>query len=111
MNTTKLPALPGTVPVKCSPVEIRDYANITQTLIVYCKTAEVPGMGPGKRVTVARVASRYSVLWLPEDLGFQTGLWIPRWTPWDGVTAAFILLVYDIHGDVSPCMPSTRNSV
>ena len=30
-------------------------------------------MGPGKRAMVARVASRYSVLQLPEDLGFQTG--------------------------------------
>ena len=30
-------------------------------------------MGPGKRVMVARVASRYSVLQLPEDLEFQTG--------------------------------------
>ena len=68
-------------------------------------------MGLGKRVTVARVASRYSVLWLPEDLGFQTGFWIPRWTPWDGVAAAFILPVYDVHGDVSPCTPSTGNSV
>ena len=29
-------------------------------------------MGLGKRVTVARVASRYSVLQLLEDLGFQT---------------------------------------
>ena len=64
-------------------------------------------MGPGKRVMVARVASRYSVLRLPEDLGFQTGLWIPRWTPQDGVAAAFILPVYDIHGDISPCTPST----
>ena len=64
-------------------------------------------MGRGKRVTVARVASRYSVLWLLEDLGFQTGFWIPRWTPRDGVAAAFILPVYDIHSDVSPCMPST----
>ena len=68
-------------------------------------------MGPGKRVTVARVASRYSVLRLPEDLGFQTGLWIPHWTPRDRVAAAFIVLVHDVHGDVSPCMPSTRNSV
>ena len=65
-------------------------------------------MGPGKRVTVARVASRYSVLRLPEDLGFQTGLLIRRWTPRDGVTAAFIFLVYDIHGDVSLCTPSTE---
>ena len=63
-------------------------------------------MGPGKRVTVAPVASWYSVLRLPEDLGFQTGLWTPRWTPWDRVTAAFILPVYDVHGDVSPCMTS-----
>ena len=68
-------------------------------------------MGPGKRVTVAKVASRYSVLWLPEDLGFQTGLWIPHWTPRDGVAAAFILPVYDVHGDISPCTPSTGNSV
>ena len=68
-------------------------------------------MGPGKRVAVARVASRYSVLRLLEDLGFQTGLWIPRWTARDGVAAAFILLVHDVHGDVSPCMPSTGNSV
>ena len=68
-------------------------------------------MGPGKRVTVAQVASWYSVLRLLEDLGFQTGLWIPRWTPKDGVTATFILLVYDVHGDVSPCTPSTRNLV
>ena len=68
-------------------------------------------MGPRKRVTVARVASQYSVLRILEDLGFQTGLWIPRWTPQDGVTAAFILPVYDIHSDVSLCMPSTRNSV
>ena len=68
-------------------------------------------MGPGKRVTVARVASRYSVLQLLEDLGFQTGLWIPRWTPRDGVAATFILPVHDVHGDVLPCMPSTRNSV
>ena len=30
-------------------------------------------MGPGKRVTVARVAGWYSVLWLLENLGFQTG--------------------------------------
>ena len=30
-------------------------------------------MGPGKRVMVARVASQYSVLRLPEDLGLQTG--------------------------------------
>ena len=30
-------------------------------------------MGPGKGATVARVSSRYSVLRLPEDLGFQTG--------------------------------------
>ena len=68
-------------------------------------------MGPGKRVTVARVASRYSVLRLPEDLGFQTGIWIPHWTPRDGVTAAFILPVYDVHGDISLCTPSTGNSV
>ena len=68
-------------------------------------------MGPGKRVTVARVASRYSVLWLPEDLGFQTGLWIPCWTPRDGVAAAFILPVHDVHGDISPYTPSTGNSV
>ena len=54
-------------------VKIWGYARITQTLIVYCKTAGVPGMGPGKRVTVAWVASRYSVLRLPEDLGLQTG--------------------------------------
>ena len=68
-------------------------------------------MGLGKRVMVDRVASWYSVLWLPEDLGFQTGLWIPCWTPQDGVAAAFILPVHDVHGDVSPCMPSTGNSV
>ena len=68
-------------------------------------------MGPGKRVTVARVASRYLVLRLPEDLGFQTGLCIPHWTPQDGVAATFILPVHDIHGDVSPCTPSTGNSV
>ena len=68
-------------------------------------------MGPGKRVTVARVASWYSVLQLPEDLGSQTGLCIPCWTPRDGVAAAFILLVHDIHSDVSPCTPSTGNSV
>ena len=68
-------------------------------------------MGPGKRVTVARVASWYSVLPLPEDLGFKTGLWIPHWTPRDGVTAAFILPLYDVHGDVSPCTPSTGNLV
>ena len=68
-------------------------------------------MGPGKRVTGAQVANRYSVLRLPEDLGFQTGLWTLCWTPWDGVAAAFILLVHDIHGDVSLCMPSTGNSV
>ena len=30
-------------------------------------------MGPGTRVMVAPVASRYSVLQLPEDLEFQTG--------------------------------------
>ena len=68
-------------------------------------------MGPGKRVTGARVASRYSVLRLPEDLGFQTGLWIPRWTPRDRVAATFIVLVHDVHSDVSPCMPSTGNLV
>ena len=68
-------------------------------------------MGPGKRVMVARVASQYSVLQLPEDLGFQTGLTIPHWTPRDGVAAAFILPVHDIHGDISPCTPSTRNLV
>ena len=68
-------------------------------------------MGLGKRVMGARVASRYSVLRLPEDLGFQTGLWIPRWTPQDGVAAAFIVLVHDVHGDISPCMPSIGNSV
>ena len=68
-------------------------------------------MGPGKRVTVARVASQYSVLRLLEDLGFLTGLWIPHWTPRDRITAAFILLVYDVHGDVSPCTPPTRNLV
>ena len=68
-------------------------------------------MGPGKRVMGARVASRYSVLRLLEDLGFQTGLWIPHWTPRDGVSAIFILPVHDVHGDTSPCMPSTRNSV
>ena len=68
-------------------------------------------MGLGKRVTGARVASWYSVLRLPEDLGFQTGLWTPRWTPRDGVAAAFILPVHDIHGNMSPCMPSTRNLV
>ena len=68
-------------------------------------------MGTGKRVTVARVASWYSVLRLPEDLGFQTGLWIPHWTPQDGVEAAFILLVHDVHSDISLCIPSTGNSV
>ena len=68
-------------------------------------------MGPGKRVTVAQVASQYSVLWLQEDLGFQTGLWIPCWTPRDRVAAAFILPAYDVHGDISPCTPSTGNSV
>ena len=68
-------------------------------------------MGPGKRVTGAQVASRYSVLWLLEDLGFQTGLWITRWTPQDGVAATFILPVHDVHSDVSLYMPSTGNSV
>ena len=68
-------------------------------------------MGPGKRVTGARVASQYSVLQLPEDLGFQTGLWIPLWTPQYGFAAAFILLVHDVYGDVSLCTPSTRNLV
>ena len=68
-------------------------------------------MGPGKRVTVARVASRYSVLWLPEDLGSQTGSGFLIGLPRDRIAAAFILLVHDVHGDVSPCKPSTRNSV
>ena len=68
-------------------------------------------MGLGKRVTGARVASQYSVLWLLEDLGFQTGLWIPHWTPQDGVAATFIVPVHDVHSDISPCMPSTRNLV
>ena len=68
-------------------------------------------MGPGKRVTVARVASRYSVLWLLEDLGFQTGSGFLIGLPGTGVAAAFILPVHDVHGDVSPCTPSTRNLV
>ena len=58
-------------------------------------------MGPGKRVTVARVASRYSVLRLPEDLGFQTSSGFLIWTPWDRVAVTFILPVHDVHGDVS----------
>ena len=66
-------------------------------------------MGPGEESYGTQVASRYSVLRLPEDLGFQTGLWIPRWTPRDRVAAAFIVPVHNVHGDVSPCTPSTRN--
>ena len=68
-------------------------------------------MGPGKRVTVARVASQYSVLQLPEDLGFQTGSGFLDGLPWDGVAAAFILPVHGVHSDVSLCTPSTGNSV
>ena len=68
-------------------------------------------MDLGKRVMVAGVASQYSVLQLQEDLGLQTGLWIPRWTLRDGVAAAFILPVHDVYGDVSLYAPSTGNSV
>ena len=68
-------------------------------------------MDLGKRVTVARVASWYSVLRLPEDLGFQTGSGFLVGLPWDGVAATFIFPVHDVHGDVSLCMPSTGNSV
>ena len=68
-------------------------------------------MGPGKRATVARVASRYSVLQLPEDLGFQTGSGFLVGLGGDRVAATFILLVHDVHGDMSPCTPSTGNSV
>ena len=52
-------------------------------------------MGPGKRVTVARVASRYSVLWLPEDLGSQTGSGFLIGLPWDRIAATFILPVHE----------------
>ena len=55
------------------------------------------------------MASRYSVLQLLGGLGFQTGLWIPHWTPLNGVAATFIVPVHDVHGDVSPCMQSTGN--
>ena len=68
-------------------------------------------MGLGKRVTVTQVASWYSVLRIPEDLGLQAELWIPRRTPRDGVTATFILPADDVHGDVSSCMPPTGDSV
>ena len=46
-------------------------------------------MGPGERVMVARVASQYLVLRLPED--HRTLYWIPDWTPWDGVAARFYI--------------------
>ena len=86
------------------PVKIRNYTKITQIQVVYCKTAGVPGMGPGKRVTVARVASRYSVLQLPEDLG--TPDWIPDWTldsPGRGCSHFYIAGTWHIRWRVTVC--------
>ena len=62
------------------PDEIWDYVKITQTLIVYCKTAEVPRMGPGKRVMglewlVSTQFSSYQRTWdSRRGSGFLVGL-------------------------------------
>ena len=82
------------------PVKIWNYAKITQTQIVYCKTVGVPRMGPGKRVTVVQVASRYSVLQLPEDLG------TPDWTldsPGWGCSRFYIASTWRIRWRVTVC--------